>query len=134
MNFINQQIIDKNDSIIQQIKRIEINKEEISKYKQDLYNMQKQLDFFHYSLTSLKSEHVPDMSSHQFNAIKNTEKLKDDKKRNVLIKARFDRYRKAISFDTRLVALENKIQAAWRRDEIWAGIRDWGFLSGKIIF
>jgi uncharacterized secreted protein with C-terminal beta-propeller domain len=117
---------------MKQMKRIEINKDEITKYKQDLLNMQKQLDFFHYSLTSLKADHIPDMLTHQLNATKNTEKLRENKKKNVLLKSRFDRYRKAISLDTRLFELEKKINAAWRRDEIWAGIRDWGFLSGKV--
>lgn len=128
---INKDISDKTDDIYKQMKRIEINKDEITRYKQDLVNMQKQLDFFQYSLVSIRSDHLNDMLSHQANTLINTEKLKENKKKNAILKSRFDRYRKAISIDTRLFELEKKIKAAWRRDDIWAGIRDWGFLSGK---
>ncbi len=115
------------------MKRIEINRDEITRYKQDIFNMQKQLDFFHSSLVSIRSEdHVNDMLSHQANTMTNIEKLKENKKRNAFLKSRFDRYRKAISIDTKLFELEKKIKAAWKRDEIWAGIRDWGFLSGNL--
>lgn len=113
------------------MKRIEINKDEITKYKQDLLNMQKQLDFFHYSLGALRSDHLSDMFTHEANALKNTNTLREHRKRNDILKSRFDRYRKVISIDTRFFELEKKIKAAWRRDEIWAGIRDWGLLSGK---
>lgn len=129
MGLIHKDVSDKNDEILKQIKRIEMNKEEITKYKQDLVNMQSQLDISHYSLASLKSDHIPDMKTHQINAFKNADKMKENKKKNVMLKIGFDRYRKAISLDTRLLELESKIKAAWKSDEIWAGIRDWGFLS-----
>ncbi|CAO3633575.1 unnamed protein product [Mucor hiemalis] len=131
IGLINKEITDKTDEVYKQMKRIEINKDEITKYKQDLLNMQKQLDFFHYSLGALRSDHLSDMFTHEANALKNTNTLREHRKRNDILKSRFDRYRKVISIDTRFFELEKKIKAAWRRDEIWAGIRDWGLLSGK---
>lgn len=129
IGLINKEITDKTDEVYKQMKRIEINKDEITKYKQDLLNMQKQLDFFHYSLSALRSDHLSDMFTHEANALKNTDTLREHRNRNVVLKSRFDRYRKVISIDTRFFELEKKIKAAWRRDEIWAGIRDWGLLS-----
>lgn len=133
MILIQEDIDAKNDEIMNQMKRIELNKEDISKYKSDLMNMQGQLDIYLYSLVGIKNDHLADMKTHQINAYRNADKMKENKKKNVLLKIRFDRYRKGISLDTRLLELESKIKAAWKSDEIWAGIRDWGFLSILLI-
>ena len=133
IGLIQKDISDKTDDIHKQIKRIEINKDEITRYKHDLLNMQKQLDFFHYSLTLLKTDLVPDMLQHEIKANENKNTILDHRKQNLLLKSRFLKYRKAISIDTRLSELETKIKAAWKRDEIWAAIRDWGFSSLFVI-
>ncbi|KAI8083918.1 hypothetical protein BDF21DRAFT_253549 [Thamnidium elegans] len=134
ISLINKDVSNKTDEILKQMKRIEFYQEEITQYKQDLINMQKQFDIYRYSLTSIKLDHLPDMNSHQFNAQKNTEKMKETKRKNIALKGRFDKYRKAMSLETRLIELEKKIKQAWKRDEIWVGIRDWGLLSILLFF
>ncbi|GAA5799797.1 hypothetical protein HPULCUR_005215 [Helicostylum pulchrum] len=129
IGLINKDVSNKTDEILKQMKRIEYYQEEITQYKEDLMNMQKQFDIYQYSLSSIQGDHLPEMKSHEFNAMKNTEKMKETKRKNMVLKGRFDKYRKAMSLDTRLIELEKKIKQAWKRDEIWVGIRDWGLLS-----
>lgn len=129
IQLMHKDVLNQWNEISKQKKRIEINQEEMERYKQDLINMQKQLDIYHDSLGSIRQEHFSEMKSHQLNTNKTTDKIKETKKKNMILRSRFDKYRKTMSLETRLIELEKKIQAAWKRDEIWVGIRDWGLLS-----
>lgn len=129
IQLMHKDVLNQWNEISKQKKRIEINQEEMERYKQDLINMQKQLDVYHDSLGSIRQEHFSEMKSHQLNTNKTTDKIKETKKKNMILRSRFDKYRKTMSLETRLIELEKKIQAAWKRDEIWVGIRDWGLLS-----
>lgn len=119
------------DAIEKEMKKIMIKQEEITKYQEECQWMKTQMDAIHYSISTLLKENIPDMRSVKERVIENEQKVRINKKKNSMQKYRFEKYRKAISIETRLLELEKKIKAAWRRDEIWAGIRDWGFLTGK---
>lgn len=119
------------DAIEKEMKKITIKQEEIIKYQDECQWMQAQMDAIHYSISALLKDNIPEMKSVKERVIENEQKVRINKKKNSMQKYRFEKYRKAISIETRLFELEKKIKAAWRRDEIWAGIRDWGFLSGK---
>lgn len=129
MQLIHKDLHDKHDDIEREMKRIQQHQEEITRYRKDLVRMQSQLDMYLYSLSNIQNDHLDDMKAHETKTFRNLEKMKENKKRHGLFKSRFDKYRKAIGVETRLVELKSKIKSAWKRDEIWAGIRDWGFLS-----
>ncbi|KAI9255554.1 hypothetical protein BY458DRAFT_519962 [Sporodiniella umbellata] len=78
-------------------------------------------------------DRLPSMKVHEANLWENQEKMVDNQKKNRLQTQRFNNYRKQINIETRLLELEKKIAIAWKRDEISAGIRDWGFLSILIL-
>ncbi|KAG1449152.1 hypothetical protein G6F56_008732 [Rhizopus delemar] len=86
-------------------------------------------------LQSLRSglNNFPEMRIHEASMLEGKERIKQNQKRNKVQKARFDKYRKMINIETRLLELKKKIKVAWKRDEISAGIRDWGFLSILVI-
>lgn len=124
-------VVDIMNAIEYQSKRIEIAKEEISFYTSSLNTVNEQMEINLQMIKSSLKNNIPEMKSHQANIRENKEKMKYNRKRNLMQKARFDKYRKVINIETRLFELEKKIKVAWKRDEISAGIRDWGFLSSK---
>lgn len=129
--YINQDIERMQDAIEKEMKKITIKQEEIIKYEDECKLMQIQMDAIHYSISGLLKDNIPEMKAIRERVIENEQKVRLNKKKNNMQKYRFEKYRKAISIETRLIELEKKIEAAWKRDEIWAAIRDWGFLSGK---
>lgn len=122
------------DRIEYEKRRIEIKKEEIMYFIHSLNNMNEQIENYSQSMKSILHNNLPLMKAHQSNIIDNSDKLKYNRKKNLLQKARFDKYRKTINAETRLLELEKKIKIVWKRDEIYAGIRDWGFIVGKISY
>ncbi|CAO3619533.1 unnamed protein product [Mucor fragilis] len=132
--YINQDNERMQDAIEKEMKKIMIKQEEITKYQEECQWMKTQMDAIHYSISTLLKENIPDMRSVKERVIENEQKVRINKKKNSMQKYRFEKYRKAISIETRLLELEKKIKAAWRRDEIWAGIRDWGFLTVLLFF
>ncbi|ORE11514.1 hypothetical protein BCV72DRAFT_324417 [Rhizopus microsporus var. microsporus] len=122
------------DRIEYEKRRIEIKKEEIMYFIHSLNNMNEQIENYSQSIKSILHNNLPLMKAHQSNIIDNNDKLKYNRKKNLLQKARFDKYRKTINAETRLLELEKKIKIVWKRDEIYAGIRDWGFIVGKISY
>ena len=129
--YINQDIERMQDAIEKEMKKMTIKQEEVIKYEDECKWMQTQMDAIHYSISGLLKDNIPEMKAIRERVVENEQKVRLNKKKNIMQKYRFEKYRKAISIETRLIELEKKIKAAWRRDEIWAGIRDWGFLSGK---
>jgi hypothetical protein len=129
--YINQDIERIQDAIEKEMKKITIKQEEIIKYEDECKLMQIQMDTIHYSISGLLKDNIPEMKAIRERVIENEQKVRLNKKKNNMQKYRFEKYRKAISIETRLIELEKKIEAAWKRDEIWAAIRDWGFLSGN---
>ncbi|KAG2215821.1 hypothetical protein INT46_007444 [Mucor plumbeus] len=127
--YINQDIERMQDAIEKEMKKITIKQEEIIKYEDECKLMQIQMDAIHYSISGLLKDNIPEMKAIRERVIENEQKVRLNKKKNNMQKYRFEKYRKAISIETRLIELEKKIEAAWKRDEIWAAIRDWGFLS-----
>jgi hypothetical protein len=93
--------------------------------------MQTQFDSIHYTLHSLQKDNLQDMKQQAERIHENESKIRSNKKRNSTQRYRFEKYRKGISVETRLSELDKKIKAAYRRDEIWAGIRDWGSFISK---
>ncbi|KAI7889414.1 uncharacterized protein EV154DRAFT_514612 [Mucor mucedo] len=124
MTLIHKDLCEKHDDIEREMKRIEYNKEEIRRYRENLIGMQAQLDMYLYSLVSIQNDHLTDMKAHENKSYRNAEKIKETKRRNAYLKSRFEKFRQAISIDTRLMELERKIAAACKRDEIWAKVRD----------
>lgn len=122
------------DRIEYEKRRIEVKKEEIMYFIHSLNNMNEQIENYSQSMKSILHNNLPLMKAHQSNIIDNSDKLKYNRKKNLLQKARFDKYRKTINAETRLLELEKKIKIVWKRDEIYAGIRDWGFIIGKISY
>ncbi|KAI8059957.1 uncharacterized protein B0P05DRAFT_574824 [Gilbertella persicaria] len=118
------------DNIEKEIKRIRVYQEDIVKYREHMILMDTQLDTMHYSLTMMHKD-IPEMKAQKERVQENEIKVRSNQKKHNIQKHRFEKYRKAISIDTRLVELKKKIDAAWKRDEIWASIRDWGLLSGR---
>lgn len=129
--YINQDIERMQDAIEKEMKKITIKQEEIVKYEDECKWMQTQMNAIHYSISGLLKDNIPEMKAIRERVNENEQIVRLNKKKNNMQKYRFEKYRKAISIETRLIELEKKIEAAWRRDEIWAGIRDWGFLSGN---
>ncbi|KAL4213775.1 hypothetical protein AB4K20DRAFT_1888355 [Rhizopus microsporus] len=116
------------DRIEYEKRRIEIKKEEIMYFIHSLNNINEQIENYSQSMKSILHNNLPLMKAHQSTIIDNSDKLKYNRKKNLLQKARFDKYRKTINAETRLLELEKKIKIVWKRDEIYAGIRDWGFI------
>lgn len=119
------------DEIEKEIKKIHLNQEEIMKYKEEFILMQTQFDTIQYTLNSLVKDNLQDMKQQAERIQDNEAKVRHNKKRNSIQQYRFEKYRKGISIETRLSELDKKIKAAYRRDEIWAGIRDWGSFISK---
>ncbi|KAI9469091.1 MAG: hypothetical protein EXX96DRAFT_103711 [Benjaminiella poitrasii] len=123
------------DEIEKELKKIEIKQQEIISYEQELSLMQSQLDTFHYSLTTSRDILLRDMTGMREGSLAENEMtIKLNKKRYHVQRHRLLKYynkNNSVSgnIEIRLFELEKKIKAVWRRDEIWAGIRDWGFLS-----
>lgn len=122
------------DEIEKEIKKINMNQEEIMKYREEFILMQTQFDTIQYTLNSLAKDNLPDMKQQSERIHENDAKVRQNKKRNSVQKYRFEKYRKGISIETRLSELDKKIKAAYRRDEIWAGIRDWGSFIVILLF
>lgn len=130
IQLMNKEILNKTDEIYKQMKRIDINKDQITNYKESLLNMQKQMEFIQVTLSTVKTDHIGDMLKHEANARKNLEILKEHRKKNVLLKGRFDKYRKVISIESRLMEVRKKIDLAVKRDEMWGFIHGYAFYSG----
>ena len=122
------------DRIEYEKRRIEIKKEEIMYFIHSLNNINEQIENYSQSMKSILHNNLPLMKAHQSTIIDNSDKLKYNRKKNLLQKARFDKYRKTINAETSLLELDKKIKIVWKRDEIYAGIRDWGFIVGKISY
>jgi predicted RNA binding protein with dsRBD fold (UPF0201 family) len=131
IDFIKNDIESIQDDIEREIRKITLSQEEIIKYQQEFEWMQTQLDSTRYSLASIMKENLIVMKLHKERALENKLKIQENKNKNTAQKHRFEKYRRAITIETRLFELEKKITAAWRRDEIWAQMRDLGFPSGK---
>ncbi|KAI8332761.1 hypothetical protein BD560DRAFT_415259 [Blakeslea trispora] len=124
------------ETLYQQIenetKRIQGYQEEITHYGNQCAWMDNQLNSTHASLYLFYRDTMPQMKAQRERMIQNELKVRIHQKKHIVQKQRFERYRKVMSIDTRLAELKKKIQVAWKQDEVWLGIRDWGLLS--IIF
>lgn len=123
------------ETLYQQIenetKRIQGYQEEITHYGNQCAWMDNQLNSTHASLYLFYRDTMPQMKAQRERMIQNELKVRIHQKKHIVQKQRFERYRKVMSIDTRLAELKKKIQVAWKQDEVWLGIRDWGLLSSK---
>ncbi|KAI8638088.1 hypothetical protein BD408DRAFT_447104 [Parasitella parasitica] len=126
--YINEDIELIQNGIEMEIKRIIAKQQEIMEYQDKCHWMHTQMDAIYYSILGILRDNIPEMISIAERMVENEQKVKLNKKKNSLQKHRFEKHRKTMNFDTRLAELRKKTRAVWRRDKIWNGIRDWGFL------
>ncbi|OBZ91728.1 hypothetical protein A0J61_00183 [Choanephora cucurbitarum] len=121
------------DKIEYETNRIHMYQEEMARYRDQCGWMDSQLDAIHSSFDLFYRDTMPEMKAQRERMIQNELKVRIHQKKHKTQKQRFERYRKAMSIDTRLTELKKKIQVAWKQDEVWLGIRDWGLLSVILI-